>query len=64
MDTVGICMPTRQIREFYTFSVSSVLKHSLSARYVIAANHICRFLDFFSKSNVSFEEIFSIREGV
>jgi hypothetical protein len=32
MDTVGIRMPARRIREFSTFSVSSTLRHSPSAR--------------------------------
>jgi hypothetical protein len=43
LDTVGIRVPTRQIREFSTFSVSSALKHSPSARCVIAANDVCRY---------------------
>jgi hypothetical protein len=44
MGTVGIRAPVRQIREFSTFSVSKALSHSLSARCVIAANDICKFL--------------------
>jgi hypothetical protein len=60
MDTVGICVPTRQIREFSTFSVNSALRHSPSARCVIAVNYICRFLDIFSKNIFSFEDTFSI----
>jgi hypothetical protein len=38
MDTVGIRVPTRQIREISTFSVSSALINSPSARCVIATN--------------------------
>jgi hypothetical protein len=49
LDTVGIHVPTRQIRESSTFSVSSALKRSPSARYVIAANDVCRFFDIFHK---------------
>jgi hypothetical protein len=64
MDTVGIRVPTRQIREFYTFSVSSALSNSPSARCVIAANEICRFLDIFWQKVVSFEDTFSILEGI
>jgi hypothetical protein len=64
MTTVGIRVPTRQIREFSTFSESSALRHSPSARCVIAANEICRFLDIFGKKIVSFEDTFSILEGV
>jgi hypothetical protein len=64
MDTVGIRVPTRQIREFSTFSVSSALRNSPSARCVIAANEICRFLDIFGKNIVSFEDTFSMLEGI
>jgi hypothetical protein len=64
MDTVGIRVPTRQIREFPTFCVSSALRHTPSARCVIAANDICRFLGIFSKNIVSFEDTFSLRESV
>jgi hypothetical protein len=61
---LGIRMPTRQIREFSTVSVSIALRHSPSARNVIVANDICRFLDIFGKNSVSFEDTFSIRESV
>jgi hypothetical protein len=64
MDTVGIRVPTRQRKEFSTFSVSNALRHSTSARCVIAANEICRFLDIFGKTIVSFEDTFSILEGI
>jgi hypothetical protein len=50
LDSVGIRVSTRQIREFSTFSVSSALKHSPSARCVIAANDVCRYLDVFHKT--------------
>jgi hypothetical protein len=64
MDTVGIRVPTRQIRELYTFSMSSALRNSPSARCAIAAKEICRFLDIFGKNIVSFEDTFSTLEGV
>jgi hypothetical protein len=64
MDTVDIRVPTRQIRDFSTFSVSSALRSSPSPRCVIAANEICRFLDIFGKNIVSFEDTFSILEGI
>jgi hypothetical protein len=64
MDTVGIHVPTRQIREFYTFSVNSALRHSPSAKCVIAANDICRYLDVFSRKNVAIEYTFSTRGSV
>jgi hypothetical protein len=59
---VVIRVPTRQIREFSTFSVSSALKHSPSARCVIAAKDVCRYLDIFHKNNIYFKDTFSERE--
>jgi hypothetical protein len=59
----NIRVPTGQI-EFSTFSVSSVLTHSPSARCVIAANDVCKFLDIFGKNVVSFEDTNSLRESV
>jgi hypothetical protein len=64
MDTIGICVPTRQIREFSTFSMSSALTHSPSARCISAANDICRFLDIFGINVVSFEDTFSMQESI
>jgi hypothetical protein len=64
MDTVGIRVPTRQIREYFTFSVSSALRNSPSARWVIAANEIFRFFDICAKKIVSFENTFFILEGI
>jgi hypothetical protein len=53
MDTVGIRVATRQMTEFSTFSVSSVLSRSPSARCVIAANDIRKFLDLFLAKTLS-----------
>jgi hypothetical protein len=47
MGTVGIRVPTRQIREFSAFSLSSALRHSPSARRVIGVNDISRSLNIF-----------------
>jgi hypothetical protein len=58
LDSVGIRVPTRQIREFSTFSVSNALKHSPSAMCVIAANYVCRYLDIFHKNNIYFKDTF------
>jgi hypothetical protein len=63
MDTVGIRVSTRQIRDFSTFSVSSPLRHSPSVRCGSAANDICRLLDIFGKDTVSFEDTFCVRES-
>jgi hypothetical protein len=64
MDTVGIPVASRQIREFSTFSVSSASRHRPSARCVTAANDVRGFLDMRQKNVVSFEDTFSIRENV
>jgi hypothetical protein len=53
MDTVGIRVPTRQVREFYIFSLSSALCHSPSARCVVA-NDICKFVGVFGKKRCLF----------
>jgi hypothetical protein len=45
MYTVGICVPTRQIRELSTFSVRISLKFSKSVWCAIFANDTCRLLD-------------------
>jgi hypothetical protein len=49
MDSVGIRGPTRKMKEFFTFSVSSALRHSPSARCVIAANDMQIFGHFWQK---------------
>jgi hypothetical protein len=53
MDIVDICVPTRQIREFPTFSMSSALRHSPPARCTIETNDVSRFLAIFSKKTLS-----------
>jgi hypothetical protein len=63
MDIVGIRVPTRQIRDFSTFSVSSALRHSPSVRCASAANDICSLLDIFGKDTVSFKDTFRVRES-
>jgi hypothetical protein len=49
MDTVGIRVPTRQIRYVSAFSVNSALRHSPSARCVVAANGTQSFRHFWQK---------------
>jgi hypothetical protein len=63
MDTIGIRVPTRQIRDFSTFSASSALRLSPKVRCASAANDICRLLDIFGKDIVSFEDTFCLRES-
>jgi hypothetical protein len=48
LETVGIRVPTRNIRNFTTFSCS--FSHCPSARCVSAANAVCKSTDIFSKS--------------
>jgi hypothetical protein len=50
MDTVGIRVPTRQIRDFSTFSVSSALRHSPSVRCASAANDYVDFWIYLAKT--------------
>jgi hypothetical protein len=49
MDTVGIHVPARQIREFSIFSVSSAV-----SRRAIATDDKSRFLDIFRKTTLPF----------
>jgi hypothetical protein len=48
LETVGIRVPTRNIRNFTTCSCS--LSHCLSARCVSATNAVCKSTDIFNKS--------------
>jgi hypothetical protein len=59
----GIRVPTRQRREFSSFSVSIALRHNPLARWAIAANDVCRS-DIFSKNNIYFSETFFVPETV
>jgi hypothetical protein len=49
MDIVAIRVPTRQIRDFSTFSVSSALRCGPSARCIIATNDMQIFGHFWQK---------------
>jgi hypothetical protein len=55
LETVGIRVPTRNIRNFNTFSCS--LSHCPSARCVSAANAVCKYTDIFSKSYLSVKSL-------
>jgi hypothetical protein len=50
MDTVGIRVPTRQTREFYTFSVSSTLRNSPSASVSLLQTKFTDFWVFLIKT--------------
>jgi hypothetical protein len=49
MDTVGLRVPTQQIRHFSVFNVSNGSRLSPSTRCVTTANSICKSLDVFNK---------------
>jgi hypothetical protein len=53
MDTVGLHIPAKQIRDFSTFRVKNVSRLSPSTRCVIAANSTRRFIDIFNKNSIS-----------
>jgi hypothetical protein len=48
LETVGLRVPTRNIRNFTTFSC--LFSHCPSVRCVSAANAVCNSIDIFSKS--------------
>jgi hypothetical protein len=60
MDTVGLRVPTKHIRDFSTLNVSNVTRVSPSARSFMAANNIYKSLEIFNKHNISFEDTISI----
>jgi hypothetical protein len=55
LETVGNRVPTRNIRNFNTFSFS--FSHCPSARCVSAANAVCKSTDIFSKSYLSVKSL-------
>jgi hypothetical protein len=57
LETVGLRVPTRHLRDFPLFHVCPNFKSRPSARCASAANVVCRDFDFFRILNVSFENI-------
>jgi hypothetical protein len=55
LETVSIRVPTRNIRNFTTFSCS--FSHCLTARCISAANAVCKSTDIFSKSCFSLKSL-------
>jgi hypothetical protein len=55
LETVGLRVPTRNIRNFTTFSCS--FSHCPSARCVSAANAVYKFMDIFNKSPLSLNSL-------
>jgi hypothetical protein len=58
-DSVGLRVPTKQIRGFSTFNVSNASRRSPSTRCVTAANNIRKSPDLHNKHNISLEDTFS-----
>jgi hypothetical protein len=49
LETVGLCVPTRQLRDFPLFYVCPTIKNRPSARCASAANVVCRDFDIFRR---------------
>jgi hypothetical protein len=58
VDTLGLPVLTRQIRDVYIFNVSNVSRFSPSTRWVTTVN-ICISLDVFNKHTNSLKDSFS-----
>jgi hypothetical protein len=58
MDTAGLRVPPKQIRDFFACNVSNISRLSPSTGCVRASN-ICKSLDVFNKHDISLEDTFS-----
>jgi hypothetical protein len=56
LESAGIHVLTRYIRDFSLFNVCSVIKNCPPARFASAANDVCRHFDIFR--NVSLDHIY------
>jgi hypothetical protein len=57
LETLGLHVPTRHLRDFPLFYVCPEIKNRPSARYASAANVACRDFHIFRRQNVSLEYI-------
>jgi hypothetical protein len=57
LETVGLRVPPRRIRDFALFRVCSSSKNCLSARCASAANVVCRDDHVFGSSNILLRHI-------
>jgi hypothetical protein len=57
LETVGLRVPTRHLRDFPLFYVCPTIKNRPSARCASAANVVCKDFDIFRRHNVSLEHI-------
>jgi hypothetical protein len=56
-DTVSLCIPTKSIRDYATFTVHRNFKVSPSARCVSDTNAVCRSIDIFNKDCILLSDI-------
>lgn len=66
MDTVGLYVSAKQIKDISNFNVSTALSSRPSTMFATAANTICRILRYFNIYNTFLEDIpdFSILFGL
>jgi hypothetical protein len=57
LETVGLRVPTRHLRDFPLFCVCPAIKNRLSARCSSGTNVVCRDFDIFRRQNVSLDKI-------
>jgi hypothetical protein len=58
MDTVGVRVPTKQIRDFYAFNVSNISRLTLQ-QVASRLQTTCKFLHVCNKHNISLKDTFS-----
>jgi hypothetical protein len=61
LETVGLRVSTRHLKDFPLFCVCPAIKNCPSARCASAANVVCRDFDVFRKQNVSLDHILLYR---
>jgi hypothetical protein len=57
LETVGLRVPTRHLKDFPLFCVCPAIRNCPSARCASVANVVCRDFDVFRKQNVSLDHI-------
>jgi hypothetical protein len=62
LETVGLRVPTRHLRDFPLFYICPTIKNCPSARCASAANIVCRDFDVFGNHNVSLEHVLLLTE--
>jgi hypothetical protein len=57
LDIIGLRVPTRNLRDFPLFHVSSSYKNCPTARCATAANSVCNQLDVFRRQIVTLSQM-------